>query len=143
LGWIYRRRARRPVLVGHAGPSQGLSVAGHDLELHNHWCLPVCRLLRSLADAVNPGGHTHLNQRGHDRRLIQYRRDRCEAIWHDPATLDAWRNSGGLDEAFIDVPVKLVAIGAAIGFPGALVGKFGGILFAKVSEQWDLHHRAN
>ena len=45
------------------------------------------------------------------------------AIWHDPATLDEWRNSGGLDEAFIDVPLKVVAIGAAMGSAGALLGK--------------------
>ena len=45
------------------------------------------------------------------------------AIWHDPATLNAWRNSGGLDEAFIDVPLKVVAIGAALGSVGALLGK--------------------
>lgn len=44
-------------------------------------------------------------------------------IWHDPATLDAWRRSGGLDEALIDVPLKLVAIGATLGFAGALCGK--------------------
>jgi hypothetical protein len=45
------------------------------------------------------------------------------AIWHDPATLDAWRRSGGLQEAFIDVPLKLVAIGVTLGFGGALFGK--------------------
>ena len=45
------------------------------------------------------------------------------AIWHDPATLDAWRRSGGLDEAFIDVPLKLVALSATLGCAGALVGK--------------------
>lgn len=45
------------------------------------------------------------------------------AIWHDPATLDEWRNSGGLSEAFIDVPLKVVAIGTALGAAGALVGK--------------------
>jgi hypothetical protein len=45
------------------------------------------------------------------------------AIWHDAATLDAWRHSGGLDEAFIDVPIKVVAIGTAIGLAGALAGK--------------------
>jgi hypothetical protein len=44
------------------------------------------------------------------------------AIWHDP-TLDAWRRSGGLDEAFIDVPLKIVAIGAILGSGGALFGK--------------------
>ena len=45
------------------------------------------------------------------------------AVWHDPATLDAWRRSGGLDEAFIDVPLKLIALGAAIGALGAVLGK--------------------
>ena len=45
------------------------------------------------------------------------------AIWHDPATLEEWRNSGGLDEAFIDVPLKIVAIGVAMGSVGALFGK--------------------
>jgi hypothetical protein len=44
-------------------------------------------------------------------------------IWHDPATLDAWRRSGGLDEALIEVPLKLVAIGATLGFAGALCGR--------------------
>jgi len=45
------------------------------------------------------------------------------AIWHDPATLDEWRSSGGLDEAFIDVPLKVVALGVAMGIAGALLGK--------------------
>ena len=45
------------------------------------------------------------------------------AVWHDPATLDAWRRSGGLDEAFIDVPLKIIALGAAIGTLGAVLGK--------------------
>lgn len=45
------------------------------------------------------------------------------AIWHDAATLDEWRKSGGLDEAFIDVPIKVVAIGTAIGIAGAFAGK--------------------
>jgi hypothetical protein len=45
------------------------------------------------------------------------------AIWHDPATLEAWRRSGGLDEAFIDVPLKLLALGVTLGFAGALFGK--------------------
>ena len=45
------------------------------------------------------------------------------AIWHDAATLDAWRYSGGLDEALIDVPLKLVAIGATVGSAGAVCGK--------------------
>jgi hypothetical protein len=45
------------------------------------------------------------------------------ALWHDPATLHEWRNSGGLDEAFVDVPLKLVAIGTVMGSVGALLGK--------------------
>jgi hypothetical protein len=42
---------------------------------------------------------------------------------HDPATLDAWGSSGGLDEALLDVPLKLIAIGAALGFAGAVCGR--------------------
>jgi hypothetical protein len=45
------------------------------------------------------------------------------AIWHDPATLEEWRRSGGLDETFIDVPLKVVALGVAIGIVGAVLGK--------------------
>jgi hypothetical protein len=45
------------------------------------------------------------------------------AIWHDPSTLDAWQRSGGLDEAFVDVPLKLIAIGVTLGFAGAVFGK--------------------
>ena len=45
------------------------------------------------------------------------------SIWHDPATLDAWRRSGGLDEALIDVPLKLVAIGATLGLASAVCGR--------------------
>jgi hypothetical protein len=44
------------------------------------------------------------------------------AVWHDPATPDAWR-SGGLDEAFIDVPLKVIALGGAMGTLGAVLGK--------------------
>ena len=43
-------------------------------------------------------------------------------VWHDPATLEAWQRSGGLDEAFIDVPLKLIALGVTIGAVGAVVG---------------------
>jgi hypothetical protein len=50
-------------------------------------------------------------------------------IWHDPATLDAWRRSGRLDEALIDVPLKLVAIGATLGFAGALCGRSLAVAF--------------
>src|SRR4030095_14866360 len=44
------------------------------------------------------------------------------AMWHDPATLEEWRRSGGLDEAFIDVPLKVVARGGASGLIGAMFG---------------------
>ena len=50
-------------------------------------------------------------------------------IWHDPATLDAWRRSGGLDEALLDVPLKLVAIGATLGFAVALCGRSLAVAF--------------
>ena len=45
------------------------------------------------------------------------------AIWHDLTTLDAWRSSGGLQEAFVDVPLKVMAIGAVLGLAGAVIGK--------------------
>jgi hypothetical protein len=45
------------------------------------------------------------------------------AVWHDASTLEEWRRSGGLDEAFIDVPLKLIALGIAMGIPGAALGK--------------------
>jgi hypothetical protein len=45
------------------------------------------------------------------------------AIWHDPATLAAWRSSGDLDEAFFDVPLVIMAVGAATGIAGALLAK--------------------
>ena len=45
------------------------------------------------------------------------------AIWHDPATLEEWRRTGGLDETFIDVPLKVIALGVAIGIAGAVIGK--------------------
>jgi hypothetical protein len=45
------------------------------------------------------------------------------AVWHDPATLAEWRRSGGLDEAFIDVPLKMIAFGITMGIPGAVAGK--------------------
>jgi hypothetical protein len=45
------------------------------------------------------------------------------ALWHDPATLEEWRRGGGLDETFIDVPLKVVALGVAIGIVGSVLGK--------------------
>lgn len=45
------------------------------------------------------------------------------AVWHDAATLDAWRSSGGLDEALVDVPLKVVVIGAVMGLAGAACGR--------------------
>ena len=45
------------------------------------------------------------------------------AVWHDPATLEQWQNGGGLDEAFVDVPLKVVVLGVALGVTGALLGK--------------------
>jgi hypothetical protein len=47
------------------------------------------------------------------------------AIWRDAATLDAWRTGGGLEEAFIDVPLKLIALGVVVGAVGAALGKGG------------------
>jgi hypothetical protein len=44
------------------------------------------------------------------------------AFWHDPATLNAWRQSGGLDEAFVVVPLIMVAVGAVMGTAGAVLG---------------------
>ncbi len=44
-------------------------------------------------------------------------------IWHDPATLRAWQNSGGLDEAFLVVPALLIPIGLVSGAAGAVAAK--------------------
>jgi hypothetical protein len=65
-----------------------------------------------MADAVDPRRRADLAQCGPDRRALEHVGTGVMlAIWQDPATLDEWRNSGGLDEAFIDVPLKVVAIG--------------------------------
>jgi hypothetical protein len=45
------------------------------------------------------------------------------AIWHDPATIREWRNSGGFDEAFVVVPLIMIPVGATSGMAGALLGK--------------------
>jgi hypothetical protein len=44
-------------------------------------------------------------------------------IWHDPATLRAWQNSGGLDEAFVVVPILLIPISLVSGTAGAVAAK--------------------
>jgi hypothetical protein len=45
------------------------------------------------------------------------------AVWHDPATLVEWQRSGGVEEALIDVPLKVVAFGITMGIAGAALGK--------------------
>jgi hypothetical protein len=45
------------------------------------------------------------------------------AIWNDPATLQAWNSSGGLREAFMDVPLKIMTLGAILGLAGALTAR--------------------
>jgi hypothetical protein len=47
----------------------------------------------------------------------------CLAIWHDPETLEAVRNSGGLAEALWGVPLLLVPIGLITGATGAIAGR--------------------
>jgi hypothetical protein len=55
----------------------------------------------------------------------------CLALWHDPATLDAIRGSGGFGEAFIDPSIGLALGGLAFGLPGAIVG-----WLARVVQGW-------
>jgi len=45
------------------------------------------------------------------------------ALWHDPATLDAWQGSGGLGEAFVGVPILLIPISLVSGIFGAVSAK--------------------
>jgi hypothetical protein len=45
------------------------------------------------------------------------------AIWHDPQTMTAWRMSGGLDEALIDVPLEMIPISLISGLLGAVAAK--------------------
>jgi len=54
------------------------------------------------------------------------------AIWHDPATIQAWRQSGGFDEAFVGVPLIMILVGATSGMAGALLGKCAGVVHAPV-----------
>jgi hypothetical protein len=44
-------------------------------------------------------------------------------IWHEPATLEEWRRSGGIDEALVDVPLKLIGFGITLGILGGALGK--------------------
>jgi hypothetical protein len=53
------------------------------------------------------------------------------AVWHDPATLAEWRRSGGVDEALIDVPLKVIAFGITMGIAGAALGKGTGRMMAR------------
>ncbi len=53
----------------------------------------------------------------------------CLAIWHDPATMRAIQDSGGLDEALWGVPLLLIPIGFIAGAQGALVGKLAAIVY--------------
>jgi hypothetical protein len=53
----------------------------------------------------------------------------CLAIWHDPATLRAIQNSGGLDEATWGMPVLLLPIGLTFGVPGAIAGRAGAAIY--------------
>jgi hypothetical protein len=55
-------------------------------------------------------------------------------IWHDGATLQAWRASGGIEEALVDVPLKLVVLGLVLGLTGALFGRLAGTLLARVRQ---------
>jgi hypothetical protein len=45
------------------------------------------------------------------------------AIWHDPATLLEWKRSGGLDEAFVVVPLLLIPVSVVSGLFGAIAAK--------------------
>jgi hypothetical protein len=55
------------------------------------------------------------------------------AIWHDPATLQAWQSSGGLDEALWGVPLLLIPIGLVTGTIGATVSRILLVPFATTS----------
>jgi len=52
------------------------------------------------------------------------------AIWHDPATIREWQNSGGFDEAFIGVPILMLPISFVSGVAGALLGKSAAAIHA-------------
>jgi hypothetical protein len=43
------------------------------------------------------------------------------AIWHDPATLDAIQNSGGVEEMFV-LPIFAIGLGIILGTVGGAVG---------------------
>jgi hypothetical protein len=48
---------------------------------------------------------------------------------HDPATLQAWRAAGGLDETFITIPFDLFCIGIILGTAGGVCGKYARLIF--------------
>ena len=89
--------------------------------------LAVCMLTElrhRVAYAFDACRRARLDDGRDDRRLVSIvGAAMMLAMWHDPATLEEWRRSGGLDEAFIDVPLKLIAIGITMGIPGAALGK--------------------
>ena len=85
-------------------------------------CLSPVR--HGMAHTVDACGRAHVVHISRDGRPPQHCRCWRDARYrHDPATLEEWRRSGGLDETFIDVPLKVVAFGVAIGIVGAVLGK--------------------
>jgi hypothetical protein len=53
----------------------------------------------------------------------------CLAVWHDPVTLRAIQNSGGLDEATWGMPILLLPIGLMFGVPGAIAGRAAAAIY--------------
>jgi hypothetical protein len=59
----------------------------------------------------------------------------CLAIWHDPVTMWAIQNSGGLDEALWFVPLLLIPIGLITGTGGAIAGRLAHAITDTASRQ--------
>jgi hypothetical protein len=59
----------------------------------------------------------------------------CLAIWHDPETLEAVRNSGGLAEALWGVPLLIVPIGLITGIAGAMAGRLANAIVYGTSKR--------
>jgi hypothetical protein len=59
----------------------------------------------------------------------------CLTIWHDPATMWAIQNSGGLDEALWGVPLLLIPIGLVTGTTGAIAGRLAHAITQTASRQ--------